>query len=76
MYATLSITQNVARIQFDPQSATVKGAVEPLTTGPRDFGPLDVSPNGQELVLAQSSGQREDLYVLPVWAARVAPAHE
>ena len=64
-YATFAVTNNVARVRFDSRTATVHGAVEPITTGSRDFGQVDISPNG-EIAVTTSTRQQEDLYVMSV----------
>jgi Tol biopolymer transport system component/predicted Ser/Thr protein kinase len=64
-YATLAVTNNLARIHFDPRTATVDGTMEPITTGPRDFGTIDINPGGRELAVSTSTRQQEDLYVIP-----------
>jgi Tol biopolymer transport system component len=38
--------------------------VQRITTGPRDFGRVEVSPNGQQVLLASTPFQQEDLYLL------------
>ena len=58
------VTNNVARVPFDPQTGTVSGSVESLTSGPRDFQSIDVSPGGDELVLQTSFRTQEDLYLM------------
>ena len=63
-YATWQVTNNVARVAVDARSASVQGPMDPLTSGPREFGPLDVSPDGQQLVFTTSQRQQEDLYLM------------
>jgi Tol biopolymer transport system component len=63
-YATRAGSRYVARIHFDPVTATTRGAIETLA-GPRDFGSLDVSRDGRELVLTSAAPTQEDLYILP-----------
>ena len=64
-YATYAVTNNLARVRFSPLTATVDGPAEPITTGPRDFGQLDVNPVGRELAVVTSSRQQEDVFVVP-----------
>ena len=63
-YATLSVTSNVARVRFDALKAVVQGPVQPISTGPRDFGTLSVSPDGQQIVVTPSPRQQEDLFLM------------
>ncbi len=63
-FATMMVTNNVARAPFDPQSGTVSEPVQSLTSGPRDFQVMDVSPDGRELVLQTSFRTQEDLYLI------------
>ena len=63
-FATWSVTSNLARVQFDERTATVHGAVQRLTTGPRDFSQLEVSANGKEIVVGPAPRQQEDLILL------------
>jgi WD40 repeat protein len=62
----LTATNNVARVGFDPNTATIKGDVEMITTGTNDFFFLDVTKDGRFVALTTSSRTREDLYVLTV----------
>jgi Tol biopolymer transport system component len=63
-YATWAVTNNIARVPFDSRTGSVRGPVEQITTGPRDFGRFDVSPDGTQLVAGNSSRQQEDLFLL------------
>ena len=63
-FATLAVTSNLARVQFDARTATVHGAVQRITTGPRDFSQLEVSPDGNEIVVGPAPRQQEDLILL------------
>ncbi len=36
-YATWTISNNLSRVRFNPQTATTQGDVQRITTGPRDF---------------------------------------
>jgi eukaryotic-like serine/threonine-protein kinase len=63
-YATWAVTSNIGRVRFDAQSGAVQGPLEPVTAGPHDFATLDISPDGQQLVVHTSGRQREDLYVM------------
>jgi Tol biopolymer transport system component len=65
-YTSLTATANVARVGFDPNTATIKGDVEMITTGTNDFFFLDVTKDGRFVALTTSSRTREDLYVLRV----------
>ena len=46
-YAGWAVTSNLARVAFDARTATVQGAIQAITTGPRDFNQLDVSRGPQ-----------------------------
>jgi Tol biopolymer transport system component len=70
-YSSLTATSNVARVGFDPNTATIKGDVEMLTTGTNDFLFLDVTRDGRFVALTTSSRTREDLHVLTVADGRV-----
>jgi len=63
-YATWTVTNNLGRVRFDARNGVVQGPLEPVTAGPNDFATLDVSPDGQQLVVHTSGRQREDLYVM------------
>jgi Tol biopolymer transport system component len=64
-FATLTNNQNLGRVRFDANKGVVQGALESITSGQRGFGAIDVSPDGQQLVVvATSSGMQEDLYVM------------
>lgn len=62
-FATLAVASNLARAPFDSRTATVIGPVQPLTTGPRDFQLLDVSPDGREVLMQTSFRLQEDLFL-------------
>ena len=66
VYSSLTATNNVSRVGFDPGTATIKGDVELMTTGTNDFNYLAVTKDGQQLALTTSSRTQEDLYVLTV----------
>jgi Tol biopolymer transport system component len=66
VYSSLTETSNVARVGFEPDTATIKGDVEMITTGANDFFYLDVTKDGRFVALTTSSRTREDLYVLTV----------
>ena len=59
-------SNNVARVGFDPITATIKGDVAMISTGANDIAYLDVTKDGQFVALTTSSRTREDLYVLSV----------
>ena len=63
-FATLMVTNNLAKAAFDPKAGAVTGPVEALTSGPRDFQFVDIAPNGREAVLQTSFRGQEDLYLL------------
>jgi serine/threonine protein kinase len=65
-FATLTQTSNLARAPFNARTAVVTGAVEAMTTGPRDFQLIDVAPDGKDIVLQTSFRTQEDLYLLTV----------
>ncbi|HXG53844.1 MAG TPA: protein kinase [Vicinamibacterales bacterium] len=64
VYATLAVTSHVARVRFDLRTAAVQGPFEPLTSGTREFGSHDVSPDGRQVVVVTSQREQEDLYVM------------
>ena len=66
VYSSMIVTNNVARAVFDPDTATIKGDVEMLTSGTNDFVYLDATKDGRFVALTTSSRTREDLYVLTV----------
>ena len=66
VYSSLTETTNIARVEFDPDTATIKGDVELITTGTNDFFYFDVTKDGQFVALTTSSRTREDLYVMTV----------
>ena len=66
VYSSFIATNNLARVGFDPDTATIKGDVEMITTGTNDFVQLDVTKDGRFVALSTSSRTREDLYVLTV----------
>lgn len=64
LYASLTNTRNIGRVNFDPHSGVVKSAVAAVTTGTRQlgFGSLfDVTPDGR--LDAATGSDPEDLYV-------------
>jgi Tol biopolymer transport system component len=63
-YATATLASGLSRVRFNLQTATTEGAVQHITTGSRDFGGVEVSPNGQQVLVASSPFQQEDLYLL------------
>lgn len=63
-FATWNVTSNLSRVAFDERTASPVGAIQPLTTGPRDFQFLDVRPDGAQLVLATSFRGQEDLFLI------------
>ncbi len=65
-YSSLVATSNVARVRFDPETATIEGEVEMITKGTNDFVYFDVTKDARLLALTTSSRTREDLYVLSV----------
>ena len=71
MYSSITFTSNLARVAFDPGTATIKGDVEMITTGTNDFVWYDVTKDGQFVALTTSSSTREDLYVLTVADGRM-----
>ena len=66
VYSSLAVSNNIARVAFDPVSATIKGDVEPITFGTNDFFQFDVTKDGRFVAVTTSSRTREDLYVLTV----------
>src|SRR5206468_4258994 len=42
-YASAAFTSNIGRIAFDARSGTVRGAMQAVTAGPRDFTEVDVT---------------------------------
>ena len=62
VYESRETTSNIYRASFDPARATV-GAFEAVTTGSRTFRFIDLSPDGQFLVLGTSYLQQEDLFI-------------
>ena len=66
VYSSLTATNNVARVGFDPGTATIRGDIEMITTGSNDFFWFDVTKDGRFVALTTSSRTREDLYVLTV----------
>jgi Tol biopolymer transport system component len=63
-YATVTFAARLSRIRFNLQTATIEGVAQRLTTGSRDFGLVEVSPSGQQVLLSSSFFQQEDLYLL------------
>jgi len=66
VYSSLIATNNLARVGFDADTATIKGDVEIIAIGTSDFFQLDVTKDGRFVALSTSSRTREDLYVLTV----------
>jgi serine/threonine protein kinase len=66
VYSSLTVSNNIARVAFDPVSATIKGDVELLTSGTNDYFQFDVTKDGRFVAATTSSRTREDLYVLTV----------
>jgi Tol biopolymer transport system component/predicted Ser/Thr protein kinase len=66
VYSSLAVSNNIARVAFDPVSATIKGDVELITSGTNDFFQFDVTKDGRFVAVTTSSRTREDLYVLTV----------
>jgi serine/threonine protein kinase len=62
-YAAWAVTSNLARVAFDTRTATVTGAVQAITTGPRDFNQLDVNRN-HSVALVTNPRLQEDLFVV------------
>jgi Tol biopolymer transport system component len=54
----------VGRVRFDAKTGVVQGVFEALTSGPRDFERMDISPDGLQLVVATAQRQQEDLYLM------------
>ena len=63
-YAAFNGVSNLSRVAFNRETATVHGDIQHITTGPRDFGLVRVSPNGQQILVAPSTLQQEDLYLM------------
>ena len=66
VYSSWTAANNLARVGFDPDTATIKGDVEMITSGTNDFFYFDVTKDGRFVALTTSSRTREDLYVLTV----------
>jgi serine/threonine protein kinase/Tol biopolymer transport system component len=64
VYSALLATSNIARVGFDPKTATTRGAVEPVTSGTYDFAYYDVTKDGKFVASTTSSRGREDVYVI------------
>jgi eukaryotic-like serine/threonine-protein kinase len=61
-YASVEVEQNVLRVGMDPASATVLGDPQAVTSGSKIWGSVDVTRDGQSIVLGSSSSQ-EDVFV-------------
>ena len=64
-YAASNKQLNIHKIDFDPETLTVRGTDEPVTSGSTQFIQPDVSPDGSMLVMRTDSGQ-EDIYTVRV----------
>ncbi len=64
VYSSMIASNNLARVGFDPATATIKGDVEMITTGTNDFVYFDVTKDGRSVAVTTSSRTREDLYVV------------
>jgi WD40 repeat protein len=62
VYESRETTSNIHRTSFDAARA-VMGDVEMVTSGSRTFRFVDVSPDGQQLVLGTGYLQQEDLFI-------------
>ena len=65
-YLSLVNTGNVARVGFDPASATTTGPPVSITTGGHDFsfGYLDVTRDGRWVVATTGLRSQEDLFLI------------
>lgn len=64
-YAASNTQLNIHKIDFDPETLTVRGTDEPVTSGSTQFIQPDSSPDGSMLVMRMDSGQ-EDIYTVRV----------
>ena len=62
-YATITSTNNLARVPFNERAGATAGAVQLITTGPRDFGWLDVSRD-HRVILQNAFRLQEDLFLV------------
>jgi len=64
-YAASNTQINIHKIGFDPQTLTVQGTDEPVTSGSTQFIDPHSSPDGSMLIMRMASGQ-EDIYTVRV----------
>ena len=65
VYSSVLATNNIGRIGFDARSGATRGAVTSVTTGTNDFTWIDVTHDGQFVVVGNSPRGQEDLYIIP-----------
>jgi Tol biopolymer transport system component/predicted Ser/Thr protein kinase len=65
-YAATVVTGNIARVAFDPTSASTRGEIEAVTTGANDFfgGYMDATRDGRFVAATTSARGQEDLFLV------------